>query len=379
VGTKSGFGSTTLGGEFGTPKFDVVTALASGAVAGGNAPGNLGVNLKYLNASYFRWLERVANYSPWNDVFSMEEQKTSLVVDIPFENRYLFIPWCLGFAWVDGGRLKRINPIRHPWWQWMRACRVEHQGVRYFGNKVYLSGSYYPSSGGVSNASNETAGIGVANYKLARFKIDFANYPWDFLEDNEVGVADEWQRNVYWSESPTAQMLAAEGGAATLKFRTNDAGGEPANGQPFRAAFGTIVPQIKYTLNWMWVPFDFVAPLQLPANLYTAIFKCNDAESFGTFPKGTLLFEPPVIEKYVYPIRTLRYVSYMANIKIPFTYMDPERGITEGAKGAVRGHNLMPSRINNKWYPATRDNSDDFDTKSLFPYTDATQIFQQPT
>lgn len=359
-------------------------AVGGGRLETETVPGDPGRNsletIDYRSGPvYGRWLERVQNYSPWNDVFSMEQQETSLVIDVPFENRYYFVPYCLGFSWVDGARLRRLNPIQHPYWSWMRAARVAHVGVKYTGSKVYTT------------AHGRGSQFGSARYKLARFTIAFANYPWDFYEDKEIATpADEWKRNVIWEQQPTAQMLAAEGGAATLKFAYTAPGGPPA-GTSFRAQMGTAVGQIKYVLTWKWVPYDYAFFKRIPTNLYNAVMKLNATTAFGDFPAGTLLFDPPEITNYVYPVRTRDRVALMCDIKVPFTYMNPPRGITDSAFGGdpriarQRGHNLAPYRNNNLWYPALRaSGAPTFDSdgnlqNGLFPFHDWSNMFTRPT
>jgi hypothetical protein len=364
-------------------------------------------SIQSMTPQQMGWLERVANYSPWNDVFSIESQETSLVIDIPFENRYLFIPWALGYAWVDGnGFLNRINPIQHPYYPWMRAARIAHIGVRYCGSKLFTQD--WDAVG--NTAGNSTATTGTARYKLARFTIGFANYPWNFIEDSElVGSAAgaEWCRNTYWQENPTAQMLAAEGGASTLGYPVSlpntwnadhlyypaaTIGPPPQPGNNFRAAFGTVVPQIRYVLHWKWVPYDYLYSNRIPANLMASVMKLNLGTAFGCFPEGTLLFEPPKITKYVFPIRTAGLVSYLCDVELPFVYMDPPQGLTNASTSVgygIRGHNLTPNRGDNLWYPSYRSVGTDPVTKmpiygtdiystGLFSYTAWQNMFVQP-
>lgn len=376
----SGAPSSLFDGGGGRLVADPVRTARLDSSNGGNDPDNIDYRLPFN----LRWLERVQNYSPWNDVFSMEQQETQLVIDVPFENRYYFIPYCLGFAWVEDGRLRRINPIQHPYWSWMRACRVAHIGVRYNASKQYV------------NAIGRGSTFGVARYKLARFTITFANHPWDFLEDEDIkSPGDEWMRNVYWEEEPTAQMLAAEGGSSTLKFAFDTSGpGElygPKNNTSFRAQFGTPVGQIRYILHWKHVPYDYVFYKRVPTNLHNAIMKLNATTAFGTHPAGTCLFDPPRIVKYVYPVRTKDQVAYMCDISIPYTYMNPTRGIDnvnfEGDPriANVRGHNLCPYRENGYWYPAIRSGKNvEWDENGnlkygLFQYHEWRTMFTQPT
>ncbi|MBX9623843.1 MAG: hypothetical protein K2X82_08505, partial [Gemmataceae bacterium] len=322
------------------------------------------------------WRERVANYSPWNDVFSVEQHESTLVIDVPYENRYLFLPYVLGVAWVDEttNRLKRINPIVHPYWSWMRANRISHVGVRYEGGKTFVAG--LPNS------------PGTARYKLARFTIAFTGYPWQFYEDAEIlRPEEEVYRNTYVSMTPSSQFLAAEGGKGILKYAYDNSGtGGPAGGaagQSFRAPFGTIVSQIAYEFTWKWVPYEYIAVGFIPANLYAAQNKLNDALFLGQFARGTIRFDPPAIRIYPSPVRTAGVSSLLCDVTMRLAYFDPPRGIADGQPGrSVRGHNLMPWRENNLWYPAGRPDAAGTVTPAsepLFSYTDLNKVFVRPT
>lgn len=316
-----------------------------------------------------QWRERVENYSPYNDVFSVQQQETSLTVDIPFNNRYLFVVHALGTAWVEDERIRRINPIRHPYWNWMRTARIAYKGVRFEGRKIFTQ---IP---GVNN--------GVAEYKLARFTVGFANYPWEFVEDDDMpdDPAFEFIRNTWLEEVPSYQFLAAEGGGSVLKYAYTDTGG-PKVGQPFRAQMGTIASQIRYVLHWKWVPVDYIYKGYIPTNIYKSMGKLNNDVVFTDFAKGTLLVEPPKITKFVTPVRYGSGIPYFCDIDINLTYFDPPQGVTTGPGAAWRGHNLAPYRFDNKWYPVCRPNPDgststDIDNKGLFAYTDLLDIFRQ--
>lgn len=334
---------------------------------GSNRLENINYPVKSPPASVLRWVERVGNYSPWNDVFSVQQQESALVVDVAFANRYLFLASVLGFSWVDGTRLRRVNPKPHPYWTWMRAARLGHAGVRYSGFKTV-------TSAGVS-----------ARYTHARFTIGFANFPMTFLEDSEVATAaDEYKRNVVWAEQPASQFLAAEGGAATLAYSYPATMGV-ANDTAFRAPFGTVLSQIRYVASWKWVPYDYVFKGRIPANIYAALNKVNDAAVLGEsqFVKGTMLFDGVKITRYPAPLRFAGGPSVLCDIDLAHLYFDPDRGITGGAGSEWRGHNLMPYRVDNKFYPAARrDAAGHFqvptDTNQLFAYTDQTKIWQKP-
>lgn len=313
------------------------------------------------------WLERVENYSPWNDVFSMEQQESELVVDVPFDNRYLFLIYCLGYNRVEGTQLKRINPLPHPYWTWMRCARVAYKGVRFDGTKVYTNGG--PTD------------PGTAKYRLARFSLGFAAYPWRFYEDAQINSAlgHEIYRNTYYEFQPTTQMLAAEGGAAILKKPFNKSGRyAPAIKNSFRAPFGTPMNQIRYKLHWKWVPFDYIFKDFIPVNFMSIMNTVNEFTFIGGgMVPGTVRFEQPEIKTYVSPIRggpsystwpTLSEI--LCDVTVNFTYFDPPRKFLNPGEvqefsgqvnapagsnaGAVRGHNLVPRRDDNLWEPATR-------------------------
>lgn len=323
-----------------------------------NSLDTLAQQVGYI-AGQANWLERVENYSPWNDVFSCEQQETELVIDVPFENRYLFMIYAIGYNRVVDDNLKRINPIAHPYWNWMRCSRIAYKGVRFIGHRASLGNS-----------------IRTADYTLARFSLGFANYPWSFYEDSQINssIGEEIYRNTYYEFQPTTQFLTAEGGANVLvKPYVSNAfapGSLSATGTTFKAPFGTPCSQILYKLHWKWVPFDYIFKDFIPVNLYECMEKVNfDPFIVGdSMPQGTVRFGQPEIRTYCSPIRTTQFPEILCDITINLTYFNPLRkfiGPSEtktdpgqlqvsGTAPAVRGHNLVPRREDGLWEPATR-------------------------
>lgn len=300
------------------------------------------------------WLERIETYSPWNDVFRIEQQETELVVDVPWENRYLFLVYCVGYNYVDGNRLRRVNPVQHPYWTWMRCSQVAYKGLSPNGTKTYLG-----------------VGAGVANYKLARFSLGFAAYPWRFYEDSQINssLGQEIFRNVYYEFQPTTQFLSAEGGAATLWKPYADDGTIAPSAQGFKASMGTPCSQILYKLHWKWVPFDYVFKDFVPTNIYNLMGSVNVNDFYaGSMPQGTVRFDQPEIKTYCSPIRAGQFPEILCDITFNLAYFNPTRkfiGTSEtpvdpnqvqvsGNAPAIRGHNLVPRRQDNLWEPATR-------------------------
>ena len=68
-----------------------------------------------------------------------------------------------------------------------------------------------------------------------------------------------------------------------------------------------------------------------------SVMKLKHGTAFGCFPEGTLLFEPPKITKYVFPIRTAGLVSYLCDVEVPFVYMDPPQGLTNASTSVGYG------------------------------------------
>lgn len=371
-------------------------AVAGAVGAGNSLQSNLdapqGASLEALvgyKAGTKQWHERVENYSPWNDVFSMQQQEAELVVDVPFENRYLFLIYCLGYNYVGAdNKLHRINPIVHPYWNWMRCARVAHKGIRFEGKRIFTNGG--------GNA-------GVAQYKLARFSLGFANYPWRFYEDSQIDhpeTGQEIYRNTYYEFAPTTQFLSAEGGANTLFFPYDSAGNPTANGSSFRASMGTPVNQLRFKLHWKWVPYDFVFKGFVPINLINAMGYLNQA-SFLNDPnmvQGTLRIDAPEIVTFVSPIRTGSTPELLCDITLNLVYFNPtpffiaaeadrvspSQVVPANAFAAVvRGHNLVPDRYTGLWKPSTRKNAAGVvEQPSLYnqmlQYTDLYKIFQKP-
>jgi hypothetical protein len=362
------------------------------------SPGDNGLSNLVIPGSqtqaFANWHERVGDYSPWDDVFSVTEQETSLVVDVPFAQRYLFMAYAVGFSYVDPGmNLRRVNPLAHPYYPWLRVARCSCKGVRFRGKGFVQRNPYAP---GIS------AALGSATYQIARFNLGFTNYPWRFLEDGAIaGPQYEYLRNTWVEEDPTSQFLAAEGGAAQMWYADDyTSSGGPKGGtntttaSSFRAPFGTIVSQIRYVLHWRWVPYNYAFYSMIPTNLYTAMNKLNQGWFLDNFYPGTCLFEPPKIKKYVAPLQFVGGPAYYCDIDVPFVYFNPPPGVTSPAQPGygIRGHNLVPFRGNNLWYPATRAQaasqnggplvvppSTAIAQYGLFPYTDESQIFMPAT
>lgn len=338
-------------------------------LTGLNAPSNISYPVLRPPPGVEGWRERIENYSPWTDAFSVSEHGAQLVVDIPFENRYLFLGRMLGYSYMSDDRIKRVNPLKHPYWTWLRAHRVALQGVRYDGGKAFSP--FSPN--------------GVAKYRLARFTVEFVNYPFPFMEDSEItDPANEYQRNVSWTEQPGSQILAAEGGRGLLYY-ANPAGMGLAGTPAFRAPFGQVVNSIRYELVWKWVPYDYLFVGRIPAGIYKCLNRVNITQFDGQFEAGTLLLDSVKITKYPAPLRVVAGPALLCDVTLSVLFFDPPRGITAGTGSTIRGHNLIPFRENHNWYPAVRVPSSfaggplpaPIGSNQLFDYMDFGRIFRK--
>lgn len=104
---------------------DVGGRVAGIIVSQGNSAG-------ILNQSGYTFDQNKANDMPggWLEVDGYsetweEDNNTAVrVFNGPWGTRKQFIDWALGFAWNDGGTLRRVLPAQHPEYYWLHAIAV---------------------------------------------------------------------------------------------------------------------------------------------------------------------------------------------------------------------------------------------------------------
>lgn len=317
------------------------------------------------------WLEVIGNEQVGGESIALEGGTATIAVEIPWYLARQFVRFALGWSYTpyptgsdSSRRLVRENPVRHPRFPFLTASSVSFQGISPLGVEgvgTKVDGIYSTS-------------VPVAAYDKTIATVTFTDRPWRFQEDGgSYDPAAEASRNTYFDPVPSVEIISAEG-LNNIKF----ANGPGAGGPPIPAPFGTLMSKTTYTLNWMWVPHEYISTTTYPLLTPTAILACvgrvNSDTFLGIFPPGTMLLQAPVFTPFRFPIATAEPAAdegfFGWNVRLPLQYFDPTRGV---ADANYRGHQCVPYRPNLLWYGAQRELGD-----KVFPEADFSTIFSNP-
>lgn len=334
--------------------------------------------LSFTPFTVAEWKEVIGDQQPGGESISMEASQATIAVDIPWDRAMAFVRFALGWSFVSepprtGGdaALHRINPARHPRFPYLSVANVSFQGVSPHGT---------PGVGTkVEGVYGSAISLPQAAYNRCIATVTFQDQRWTFIEDgNSYSPSAESQRNVFFDPVPSVEIISAEG-LNNLKFSYTTAGPAGPNGTAVPAPFGTLMAKVTYTMNWMWVPHEYIStqpyPILRPTRILNCVGRVNTQDFFSFIP-GTVLMQAPIFEPMRFPVvsnaanRGLGFFGW--NVRIPFQYFEPEEGTQTGLPPGAQfhGHQLLPWRINLKWYPAIRESGD-----KVFPEADFTQIF----
>lgn len=310
------------------------------------------------------WLEVIGNEQPGGgEAFTLESGEATIQVQIHWGQARSFIRFALGWSYADKESpylMRRENPVYHPRFPWLTASSVAFSaaapvGVQGVGTKV--DGVF-------------ASGLKVARYDHCTATVRFTDRPWTFLENDFASTpATEGNRNTYFDPVPSVEIISAEG-INHIMFANG-----PGEGNKIPAPFGTLMSKITYTLNWMWVPQEYLSldsnDTFIPSNVLSCVGRVNSAEFMG-FPAGTLLLQAPAFQRFRFPISTSGgfYGYFGWNLRLPMQYFDPDRGETISA--TYRGHQCIPRREDLLWYGAKRT----VDGGKLYPEADFNNIFK---
>lgn len=324
------------------------------------------------------WKEVIGDQQPGGgDSFSLESGESSLTLQVPWLKARSFIRFCLGWSFCRSAtdpKLYRENPVEHPRFPWLTATTVSFQGS----SPVGIAGV------GTKVAGIYTGSVPVAKYEHLVATVRFTDKPWTFLDDDVAATLGEQYRNTYFDPTPSIEIISAEG-INSLKFFYNPGFilGPGTQGVP--APFGTLMAKITQTMNWMYVPNEYISGSDsltfLPSKIQACVGRVNSADFLG-FPANTLLLQAPKYDRCRFPIATAEgvYGYFGWNIKLPFQYFSPDLGPQTGVPsgGVFRGHQVLPWRSNLLWYPAVRELSGATAAtlQKLYPEADFATIFE---
>lgn len=323
--------------------------------------------------------ERTANYSPYTDHISMDQSVTQLVAEFPWELRSNMISRWLGYQYKDGTKLKRVLPVAHPYFEFMRCRRVLNiRGMKWRGevprSPVDL-GPAFPRPK-------------FADYDKVEVAFQFETMPFTYKTDEQI--THEHERYVYKRMEPGYETIYIEGGTGdTGAFKFDTISGYSGSDNPSaKVAFhnGRTVPLQVARVLWTWydVPLEFITDAN---GKYTnfmgvsgsptkpgGIGRINDA-AFGGFPAYTLLCDVPQIDlrPNPIPVNITTTASYLANITFTFHYFEPPPDQLGSGVSTNLGHNMAMWRFDRKWYPVSINGAG---TERVYKTFDFNKLFQ---
>ncbi len=314
------------------------------------------------------WKEAIENSQVGGESISLEAGQATISVKVPWARLLPFLRFTLGWSYVNGTgssqQLRRENPVRHPRMPWLTAANVSLQGI----GPVGVEGVGTKVIGLYSN------GLYVAKYDTVVATVTFADRPWIFAADSDTyAPSQESNRNIFLTPTPSVEIISAEG-LNNIKFAHG-----PQSGNAIPAPFGTLMSKVTYTVNWMWVPHEYISvfayPTLYPTNILNCIGRVNSQPFLG-FAAGTMLLQAPVFEPLRFPMATNQALQQLGfygwNVRFPVQFFDPSRGA--GFSDTYRGHQCVPLRTDLLWYGCLREDN----SSKLFPEADLNDIFANP-
>ncbi len=308
------------------------------------------------------WEEHIDSTQTGQQTISIGAAEATLNGFIPWQTRRSFERYVIGYSWCDmesPWRLHRSQPIRHPYRSKLRAVAVTTSGFGLESNPDNAEGQ--PRDPGFDPAIDWP----VARYELALSTITYRSSRANFLPDSDIASAeDEWKRNVWFDSQGRLEVLSAEGGQflkiiegpADLIFAGDGLG---PNGKEVTAPYLARMPKLRIVMTWLSVPHDYLSndpDILYPIRFINCLGKVNSIAFLG-INKQCALMEPPEFTASPYPYETqIDYGILRAyDCKVAFDVFDPIPGDTSAGHPIGRGHNLLPWRVDGKWYTATRN------------------------
>jgi hypothetical protein len=340
-----------------------------------------------------QWKEKIAGFMPGGgDVFSLDQSECVVQGIIPWDVRYSFILTVLGYAEVEGYSLTRGVPLEHPWFPWMTAHSVAIH-------------PYQPNSESATTLKQEADrpeyAFDQAGYNYAQATIRFKNTPYetwddDFIDTYEDGLA-EWQRFCYDATREGSLEIISQTGRKMI-FAEGTVG--YPKGAELPTEIGTYAYKEVINFRWMFVPREYVCGADeenlVLKKIAPCVGKLNETEFLGC-EKGTLLLNPPHVERFEWPLRKSASEDYGMSegsaygfhITFPFQYFDPPTGVSPQV---YYGHNLLPwggittdgtaadpatyGQYIGKWFYATNDGTTvGANSLPLLPYAEFRSMF----
>lgn len=356
------------------------------------------------------WKEKVGITSPAQpSAFARGATQSLLVGRIPFEDATKFVRTSLGFSYTEGNKLKRVLPVQHPKYPFLRAtgCSLHPEGPA-----VVTTGSPPPPpppGGGTGRNLKKSRDVTLdpgpdyANYHFYEATLSFASLPYDILPDTVVSMPGLGEYDRFTHSDVSSSFNVIDPGTLTMKFSLG------ATNNPKGLAFaagGVRVNSTALNLHWTDVALDYVM-LNDFAPVIQARLGCVNETEFRSIPPGCARLDGVTYTKILLPLviegdRNLHSLDITFHINV----FDPPRGdftlspppppppgpppppppppppgppppATPDWK--KRGHMLAPAGGTNfgKWFPVNIDG--DITKPGLFPACEFKDLFRHRT
>lgn len=216
----------------------------------------------------FFWEPFIDSKSPERQTYNYESCSISMPIRVDFDSVPEVFQAILGYQNLQGDRLHRKLPAKHPKFPWMYATGI--QDIKHV-KPIGKAGKYY-------------------QYRWTDCNVIFQTLPFPVLEDDAIAVAgDEHLRFCKKIFEPVTEVVSLDRGM--FKF---------SDGKAFPGSF---IPVPKANVHWTWykVPHKYIMDANgIPTRINAAIGKVN-LEDFAGYPAGTLLLLNPKLTQVYSP------------------------------------------------------------------------------
>lgn len=269
------------------------------------------------------------------------------------------------------GRLKRVLPAAHPYYDWLYATRINSiTGVIPDGRQLGESYQRGPDQNYIYD---------LVTYKYYDLEIQFEPRPYLMRQDDDLKGDErdmkwyyntalsfenfkdpyEYSRFVDIESEPAGEFLSSPVGQ--FKFVTASTSAPHSQGVTNQNGGGVnlFVPKSTVKFTWFFVPYEIV----FSENVSSAFGKVNQYDFFG-WPKGSLLMLGTQVKRYPPPEQLIRVDPALSTsvsqklCDITFvcsSFIPPAKDVasdipTSDAFKIKYGHNLLPRAGELKYY-----------------------------
>lgn len=338
------------------------------------------------------YVQRVENISPETGAFSIRASHDEAVVDVPWSQRSNAMSRFLGYQYVEGTKLRRINPLAHGFYEFLRCRTITNvKGV-----VPRNDGARSPEQVGTDAPTVPTAAFPrpfYGEYLRCRMTLGFETVPFTFKSDADT--IEEYERHCWVRPEIGFQALHIDGDTfafdeglvSTVTGSLSKAKAFP-NGRSIPISVGRIL------ITWYDVPLEFLTNVAGRYANFDKVLNHVNRYPFLGYPSGTLLCDLPHIDlrPNPLPVSVSATPSFLADVNLTLHYINPlplGDGVAaiddaDLADHSSRGHNMAIWKGDRKWYPAslvqtTGANKGKADgTTRVYPAEDFKLLFRKP-